>query len=76
MAATPEPVGGHPYRQAKQASSPDSPGGKNSGLGGVRWGAVDLTSTGDIVGRWKKYFEDLLNPTDLPSNEEAEAEGL
>ncbi|KAI3364575.1 hypothetical protein L3Q82_011365 [Scortum barcoo] len=28
-----------------------------------------LTSTGDIVGRWKKYFEDLLNPTDLPSNE-------
>ncbi|KAI3353184.1 hypothetical protein L3Q82_019738 [Scortum barcoo] len=34
-----------------------------------------LTSTGDIVGRWKKYFEDLLNPTDLPSNEEAEAGG-
>ncbi|KAI3363117.1 hypothetical protein L3Q82_011764 [Scortum barcoo] len=32
-----------------------------------------LTSTGDIVGRWKKYFEDLLNPTDLPFNEEAEA---
>ncbi|KAI3376363.1 hypothetical protein L3Q82_016831 [Scortum barcoo] len=32
-----------------------------------------LTSTGDIVGRWKKYFEDLLNPTDLPSNEEVEA---
>ncbi|KAI3359375.1 hypothetical protein L3Q82_002875 [Scortum barcoo] len=32
-----------------------------------------LTLTGDIVGRWKKYFEDLLNPTDLPSNEEAEA---
>ncbi|KAI3375689.1 hypothetical protein L3Q82_003995 [Scortum barcoo] len=32
-----------------------------------------LTSTGDIVGRWKKYFEDLLNPTDLPSNEQAEA---
>ncbi|KAI3357887.1 hypothetical protein L3Q82_016268 [Scortum barcoo] len=26
-----------------------------------------LTSTEDIVGRWKKYFEDLLNPTDLPS---------
>ncbi|KAI3377049.1 hypothetical protein L3Q82_000051 [Scortum barcoo] len=25
-----------------------------------------LTSTEDIVGRWKKYFEDLLNPTDLP----------
>ncbi|KAI3359764.1 hypothetical protein L3Q82_014135, partial [Scortum barcoo] len=32
-----------------------------------------LTATGDIVGRWKKYFEDLLNPTDLPSSEEAEA---
>ncbi|KAI3366005.1 hypothetical protein L3Q82_009832 [Scortum barcoo] len=33
-----------------------------------------LTLTGDIVGwRCKKYFEDLLNPTDLPSNEEAEA---
>ncbi|KAI3354933.1 hypothetical protein L3Q82_004715 [Scortum barcoo] len=32
-----------------------------------------LTSTGDIVGWWKKYFEDLLNPTDFPSNEEAEA---
>ncbi|KAI3359258.1 hypothetical protein L3Q82_002778 [Scortum barcoo] len=37
-----------------------------------------LTSTGDrdIVGRWKKYFEDLLNPTDLPSNEEAGGWGL
>ncbi|KAI3374080.1 hypothetical protein L3Q82_022646 [Scortum barcoo] len=36
-----------------------------------------LTSTVDIVGRWKKYFEDLLNPpTDtrhMPSTEEAEA---
>ncbi|KAI3373305.1 hypothetical protein L3Q82_006600 [Scortum barcoo] len=32
-----------------------------------------LTSDWGIVGRWKKYFEDLLNPTDLPSNEEAEA---
>ncbi|KAI3355038.1 hypothetical protein L3Q82_017857 [Scortum barcoo] len=32
-----------------------------------------LTSTRDIVGRWKKYFEDLLNPSDLPSSEEAEA---
>ncbi|KAI3353494.1 hypothetical protein L3Q82_019285 [Scortum barcoo] len=37
------------------------------------FGGELLTSTGeDIVGRWKKYFEDLLNPTDLPSNEEAE----
>ncbi|KAI3361441.1 hypothetical protein L3Q82_013605 [Scortum barcoo] len=75
------------------------PGGKNSGLGGVRvrgpgGGPIDrprrnsgkpsgaseggssalptlftvrvvelLTSTGDIVGQWKEYFEDLLNPT-------------
>uniref|UniRef100_A0A671VTV6 Reverse transcriptase domain-containing protein n=1 Tax=Sparus aurata TaxID=8175 RepID=A0A671VTV6_SPAAU len=38
-----------------------------SGGGGL------LTSTGDIVGRWKEYFEDLLNPTDTPSIEEAEA---
>ncbi|KAI3355345.1 hypothetical protein L3Q82_017894 [Scortum barcoo] len=36
-------------------------------------GGEVLTSTEDIVGRWKKYFEDLLNPTDLPSSEEAEA---
>ncbi|KAI3371978.1 hypothetical protein L3Q82_006852 [Scortum barcoo] len=71
----PEPSGGHRKYQAGQASrSPDGPGGKNSGLGGVRAGGELLTSTGDIVGRWKKYFEDLLNPTDLPSNEEAEAE--
>ena len=32
-----------------------------------------MTSTGDIVGRWKEYFEDLLNPIDTPSIEEAEA---
>ncbi|KAI3369237.1 hypothetical protein L3Q82_007778 [Scortum barcoo] len=55
------------YRQAKASRSPDS------GLGGVRAGGELLTSTEDIVGRWKKYFEDLLNPTDLPSSEEAEA---
>lgn len=29
-----------------------------------------LTSTGDVVGRWKEYFEGLLKP----SEEEAEAE--
>ncbi|KAK3516029.1 hypothetical protein QTP70_001869 [Hemibagrus guttatus] len=33
-----------------------------------------LVSTGDIVGRWKEYFEDLLNPTDTPSVEEPEAQ--
>ncbi|KAK3562899.1 hypothetical protein QTP86_011137 [Hemibagrus guttatus] len=33
-----------------------------------------LASTGDIVRRWKEYFEDLLNPTDRPSVEEPEAE--
>ena len=32
-----------------------------------------LTSTGDIVGRWKEYFNDLLNSTDTPSIEGAEA---
>ncbi|KAK3566156.1 hypothetical protein QTP86_028452, partial [Hemibagrus guttatus] len=33
-----------------------------------------LASTGNIVGRWKEYFEDLLNPTDMPSVEEPEAD--
>ncbi len=33
-----------------------------------------LTSTGDVIRRWKEYFEDLLNPTDTPSVEEAEME--
>ncbi|KAK3566641.1 hypothetical protein QTP86_001840 [Hemibagrus guttatus] len=33
-----------------------------------------LVSTGTIVGQWKEYFEDLLNPTDTPSVEEPEAE--
>ncbi|KAK7921963.1 hypothetical protein WMY93_008865 [Mugilogobius chulae] len=31
-----------------------------------------LTSTGDVVGRWKEYFEGLLNPTGTFSDEEAE----
>ncbi|KAI3361986.1 hypothetical protein L3Q82_012336 [Scortum barcoo] len=34
-----------------------------------------LTSTGQIVGRWKEYFEDLLNPTDMHSPEETEPGG-
>ncbi|KAK3574271.1 hypothetical protein QTP86_004382 [Hemibagrus guttatus] len=33
-----------------------------------------LALTGDIVRRWKEYFEDLINPTDTPSVEEPEAE--
>ncbi|KAK3552059.1 hypothetical protein QTP70_031765 [Hemibagrus guttatus] len=33
-----------------------------------------LAPTGDIVGWWKEYFEDLLNPTDTPSVQESEAE--
>ena len=32
-----------------------------------------MTSTGDIVEWWKEYFENVLNPTDTPSIEEAEA---
>jgi len=38
--------------------------------GGV--GAL-LTSTREVVSRWGEYFEDLLNPTDTPSNDEAES---
>ncbi|KAK0154256.1 putative uncharacterized transposon-derived protein F52C9.6 [Merluccius polli] len=30
-----------------------------------------LTSTRDVVDRWKEYFEDLLNHTDTPSGKEA-----
>ncbi|KAK3517211.1 hypothetical protein QTP70_001131 [Hemibagrus guttatus] len=33
-----------------------------------------LASTGDIVRRWKEYFEDLLNPTDTLSVEEPDTE--
>ncbi|KAI3359181.1 hypothetical protein L3Q82_002602 [Scortum barcoo] len=62
------------YRQAKASSSLGGPGGKNSGLGGVCAGGELLTSTGDIVGRWKEYFEDLLNPTDMPPTKEAEVD--
>ncbi|TWW62402.1 hypothetical protein D4764_04G0010490 [Takifugu flavidus] len=31
---------------------------------------VLLTSTRDVVDRWKEYFEDLLNPTNTPPSEE------
>ncbi|KAI3360636.1 hypothetical protein L3Q82_002501 [Scortum barcoo] len=70
---TPDAVDRYQCRLQASRSLPgrSCPEAKTSGLGGCGWGAVDL-STEDIVGRWKKYFEDLLNPTDLPSNEEAE----
>ncbi|KAI3362816.1 hypothetical protein L3Q82_001863 [Scortum barcoo] len=62
------------YQPAKQATARALLEAKTSRLGGVRAGGELLTSTEGIVGRWKKYyFEDLLNPTDLPSSEEAEA---
>ncbi|TWW78262.1 hypothetical protein D4764_11G0003830 [Takifugu flavidus] len=32
---------------------------------------VLLTSTRGVVDRWKEYFKDLLNPTNVPSSEEA-----
>ncbi|KAK3505719.1 hypothetical protein QTP70_020512 [Hemibagrus guttatus] len=51
-------------RRGKQLSA-------NTVYGG---GGELLVSTGDIVGRWKEYFEDLLNLTDTPSIEEPEAE--
>ncbi|KAK3570524.1 hypothetical protein QTP86_022063, partial [Hemibagrus guttatus] len=51
-------------RRGKQLSA-------NTVYGG---GGELLASTGDIVGQWKEYFEDLLNPTDTPSVEEPEAE--
>ena len=48
--------------------------GKQSSTNTVYSGGGELlTSTGDIVMRLKEYFKDLLNPTDTPSVEEAEA---
>ncbi|TKS65465.1 putative 149 kDa protein ORF 2 [Collichthys lucidus] len=35
-------------------------------------GGVLLTATRDVLGRWREYFEDLLNPTSTSSLEEAE----
>lgn len=40
------------------------------------WGGVQLSTTGDVVGWWKEYFEDILNLTDTPSLEEAESADL
>ncbi|KAK3543929.1 hypothetical protein QTP70_031842 [Hemibagrus guttatus] len=50
-------------RRGKQLSA-------NTVYGG---GGELLVSTGDIVGQWMEYFEDLLHPTDTPSVEEPEA---
>ena len=33
-----------------------------------------LTSTREVVSQWGEYIEDLLNPTDTPSDEEAESD--
>lgn len=40
---------------------------------GYSGGGVLLTSTGDIVGQWKKYFEDLFT-TNTSSVEEKQSE--
>ncbi|KAK3541858.1 hypothetical protein QTP86_008196 [Hemibagrus guttatus] len=51
-------------------------GGKQLSANTVYSGGGELLAlTRDIVGQWKEYFEDLLNPTDTPSVEEPEAEG-
>lgn len=42
----------------------------------LSWGAELLTRTEDIVRQWKQHFEELLNPTDTSSREEAELEVL
>ncbi|KAK3529884.1 hypothetical protein QTP86_007207 [Hemibagrus guttatus] len=52
--------------------------GRPRGNSGRPFGASEggelLASTGDIVGRWKEYFKDLLNHNDTPSVQEPEAE--
>ncbi|KAI3359210.1 hypothetical protein L3Q82_002735 [Scortum barcoo] len=64
---------GQPRRNSGKLSSA-SEGGKQCFANTVySAGGELLTSTGDIVERWKEYFEDLLNPTDTPSTEEVEA---
>ncbi|KAI3368224.1 hypothetical protein L3Q82_007818 [Scortum barcoo] len=63
---------GRPRRDSGKPSGASEEGKQYSANTVYSAGGELLTSTEDIVGRWKKYFEDLLNPTDLPSNEEAE----
>ena len=36
-------------------------------------GGVLLTSTGNVIRHWKEYLEDLLNPSNMSSMEEAES---
>uniref|UniRef100_A0A8C6NIQ5 Reverse transcriptase domain-containing protein n=1 Tax=Nothobranchius furzeri TaxID=105023 RepID=A0A8C6NIQ5_NOTFU len=49
-------------------------GGKQCATNTIYSGdGVLLTSTQDVVDRWAEYFEDLLNPTDTSSSEEAES---
>ncbi|KAK3509336.1 hypothetical protein QTP70_029059 [Hemibagrus guttatus] len=81
------PEAAEAYRQAKRtAAGVVSESGRSSTVRHLRrgkqlsantvysGGGELLALTGDIVGRWKEYFEDLLNPTDTPSVEEPEAE--
>ncbi|KAI3373263.1 hypothetical protein L3Q82_006384 [Scortum barcoo] len=63
---------GRPRRDSGKPSGASEGGSSTLPTTVYSAGGELLTSTEDIVGRWKKYFEDLLNPTDLPSNEEAE----
>ncbi|KAK3562878.1 hypothetical protein QTP86_011111 [Hemibagrus guttatus] len=67
------PEAAEAYRQAKRTAAGVVLEAKTSGRSSSGGGEL-LASTGDIVGRWKEYFEDLLNPTDMPSVEEPEAE--
>lgn len=40
----------------------------------ARMGQSMLTSTEEVIGRWKEHFKELLNPTNLPTIIEAEQE--
>ena len=39
-------------------------------------GGEPLTPTGDIVGRWREHSDEVMNPTNMLSVEEAESEAL
>ncbi|KAI3361315.1 hypothetical protein L3Q82_013500 [Scortum barcoo] len=59
------------YRQAKQAAARTVLESKTSGLGGVRWGAVDLDWGHCPDGGRNTSRISSIPPTCLPSNEEA-----